>query len=225
MGTARAQTVPGIGPRYRTREHISVVLGPTFFQSLPDEQTLTLLHEFGHVYLDLNGLRGHTIETIDAWHIERDRRLRDDCDDFADAKHDLGFMFRSFVDEVLAEQYLQRRFSAFSGQRRVMYLAMREEIARRGTLDRTHLPLRCYSILYELLRNDLGVTISSGAPERSEFERLGNALQQRLHRECSGADALLLIRPNLLAVDFDSPPYDLRAFEDMWIRVMGSAQQ
>jgi hypothetical protein len=222
METVRAQAVPALGPRYASTEHVWIVLGSAFFKSAPEEQILTLLHEAAHVYFYLGPLRTHTIESIDVWRRERDRRLRSAFDDLQDAKYDLAFKFKTFVDEILAEQLVQRRYPALAADRRAMYLRMREETARSGAIDQTHIPLRCHSCLYELVRNDLGVSISAGSPERAGFERMATDLVARITRECPAAAELLAIRPGLLTIDVDIEPYDFSPFEEMWTRVMAT---
>ena len=76
------------------------------------------------------------------------------------------------------------------------------------------------SMLYEIVRNDLGASISADSSDRVVFDRLADDLVQRLTRDCADVEALLAMRPRLLAVDLDQPPYDFAPFDSMWDRVM-----
>jgi hypothetical protein len=215
----RAEAVPRIGPRHERYEHVWIALGDGFFASGQSEQTLTLLHESAHVFCYLGPLRNRTIGSIEIWRAERDRRMNAmDETKFFDNRYDLAFKFRTFIDEIFAEQVVQRRVKPLAAERLSMYRNMRQDIARKDPFAPMDRELRCFGLLYEIVRNDLGALISTDAENREAFAQMATALIERL-RGWANAEDLLAMRPRLNAADVDQQPYDFEPFDQMWTKV------
>jgi len=196
-----------------------LVLGERFFE-MQDEsrQTLTMLHEVIHLVLKLGPLASRSVESEKLYQSES-RRLGGNPTDFQFGQHTVAKCFRLFAEEVLAEQFLRRRRPQNAEARVAMYREMRERSAP-TILENVPSEFHCFGKLYEMVRNDLGTSISARAEDRTAFEQLAEGFRGQLEARCSDGADQLAMRPRLLGVDLDRPPYDFTPFDQMWDRVM-----
>ena len=213
-----------IGPRYKTTPHVWIILGERFFASPEPRPMITMLHEAMHVQLNVGRLRERNIESIqiDADQTTRGLRIRDATEfSFEADKYDLAVKFRTLIDEILVEQLVQRRFPGYSDARSQQYREMRENTAQRRQIDTVDVDLRCWAILYEIARNDLGVSLATNESDRLVCRNLAASLEDRLIRTCrDDAESLLSLRPRLLTATLDQPNIDFSPYDEGFSRIM-----
>lgn len=190
---SNARSVSGIagaffytGPRH-PREFALILFSPSFFEKEPHERTLTLLHESIHLRFMLGPMRNRVIGSLELDQIYQVPDVTDpDDQQFLRQRRQLSFDFRSFIDEILAELYLKVAYPDYFRDRLAYYLAMRR---RSLTLWQRGWPsLRPSALLYEIVRNELGVQLAQNEPEATEFGEMSAGLQQELERLCSPAE-------------------------------------
>lgn len=208
-----AQAIPEIGPGYGDDERMRIVMPARFFDQQEQDQLLTLLHETCHVRLMLSTARPRALETIRLQAIEQTRRDGDPrgYQLAENDKFDTAQMYRHFIEEVMAERMLATSYPDWAERRTDKYLAM-----RRGSvngMNRMVDELRCYGLLYELARNDLGVSMSRTDDQHDAFSAMADRLATRLETECADGPALLGHRDGLQADAIPDPPQTLAVDE------------
>ena len=210
---------PRIGWRYQGNKHVRVVLSERFFRQPPQRQTLTLLHESIHLVLICNGLRERTIEAR-----ERDIRhgpsaLEHDVFEFESDRRHQSMVFYHFVDEILAEHYLQRYYPRFTERRLACCLEARRDHFSRRTHTKVRPELLPYAHLYERLRNELGVQLAADQPQADEFNAMIDSIDLSWREMCSDDDQrqrLCGLRPRLLRWGLEPMDFDPDVYESLF---------
>jgi hypothetical protein len=209
------------GPRY-PREFALMLVSPGFFQRERRERTLTLLHECSHLRFMLGTMRGKVIETIE---LERTYGLSDDVTDpeerrFLSQRIILAFDYRNFVDEIVAEFYLKTTYPAYARDRLLYYLDMRRGSSK--LWQQAEPSLRPAALLYEILRNELGVRLSESEPQGAEFKAMSIDLDRELRQRCSSDEYAqhLAIKDRLLRTTLEPLTYDDAAITEAFMSVM-----
>jgi hypothetical protein len=198
--------------------HGLLTLGARFFEAAEEDRLLTMMHEAIHLVLYWTILRDRAIES-ETLRLAESARQGPMPSAFDVERLNGAKSFRLFVDEVLAEQYLQRRCPDHAAARVKRYLGLRED-KRATALTDVRAELRCYGLLYEIACNDLGAQISTHTEARQLFASFADADAAELAAGCGDPEALLAMRPRLLGVDLDRPPYDFTPYDEMWDRVI-----
>ena len=142
-------------------------------------------------------------------------------DSFTLDKHNIACKFLNFADEILAEQLLRVRHPNVAADRASDYVEMRLETAASGQIDRVDSRLRCWAILYEIVRNDLGVAITANSEHVRTFTEVADRLVERLKRDCSDvSDDLLSRREGLLRVDVRRADNNFGPFDDAFQTIL-----
>ena len=213
---ATACADPRMGWRYQIDEHVRVVLSQKFFQEPPQRQMLTLLHESIHLVLICDGLRARTIEAREKDIRHRPSALDHDVFKFETDRHSLAMPFYHFVDEILAEHYLQRYYPRFIEKRLAYYLDARRENFSRRIHTQVRPELLPYAHLYEQLRNELGVQLANGRPEANEFNAMIDAIDISWLELCPDEGErtrLTELRPRLIQWGLEPAEFDANAYE------------
>ena len=226
VGNVIACAYQRIGPRYQRNEHVQIILSEQFFEAPAARRTLTLLHENIHLLLICDGLRERAIRARELEITHKASSFDVGLFEFELARHTVAMTLFHFVDEILAEHYLQMHYPRPSAPRLKYYLDLR----RANFSGRTHTQVRRellpYAHLYEQLRNGLGVQLVADQAEADEFETMIAGIELSWAASCYGEDQrgrLLELRPRLLSWGLDPIAFDADAYDALFEEVVGLA--
>jgi hypothetical protein len=193
------------------RESCWILMSRSFFHLPERRRYLTLLHECIHLRFLMGSMRDRAVELDE---LERDHCPANAGDaneqQFYEHRLHLAFWYRSFVDEIVAELHLKAHYQAYLRERIVYYLEMRRGSFAKREQDTVAPSLKPHTVLFEILRNELGVLFAEGHPEAAEFTNMARELGGELRRLCTEAELVshMETKRRLLLVSLEPLTYD-----------------
>jgi hypothetical protein len=226
-----ARTAEGIAkcfvfgePQRPQSEFALIVLSVGFFDKPANERNLTLLHESIHLRFMSGPLRARVTESERLDRVHRLPHIDDQGEyRFRSLRLGLACYFRNFADEILAELYLKTYYPAFLQGRVGYYLGMRRASFEQSREPDVPSTLRPYTILYEMLRNDLGVRLAEGYEQAAEFAAMSAALEHECRAASSEREFArhMETRRRLMEVTLEPLAFDEAAYEETFTTVLG----